>query len=148
MYYVSINHRQYKMRRGYLSIKIQFPHFKYGESNSIGRVPHCDCGCCGIVPRLLPHYAKRNRRLTLDRQNYDYRSEYRWGFGRAIGAWYKETKFLIVGLTGSCSYGWRLLVVFIVLRRWQLSVGGEMIYLSSVLTPIRQCYDVIALQIR
>ena len=48
-----------------------------GESNSIGRVPHCDCGCCGIVPRLLPHYAKRNRRLTLDRQNYGYRSEYR-----------------------------------------------------------------------
>ena len=31
MYYVSINHKQYKMRRGYLSIKIQFPHFEYGK---------------------------------------------------------------------------------------------------------------------
>ena len=75
-----------KMWRGYLSIKHPVPHTEYGESRSIGRSPHCDCGGCGIVPRLLPHYTKRNRRLTLDRQNYDYRSEYRWGFGRAIGA--------------------------------------------------------------
>ena len=137
-----------KMWRGYLSIKHPVPHTEYGESRSIGRSPHCDCGGCGIMPRLLPHHTKRNRRLTLDRQNYDCRSEYRWGFGRAIGAWYKTTKFLIVGLTGSCSYGWRLLVVFIALRRWLLSVGGEMIYLPSVLTPIRQCYDVMTLPIR
>ena len=49
----------------------------HGVSSAIGRALECESRCCGFEPHLSPHITKRNRRLTLDRQNYGYRSEYR-----------------------------------------------------------------------
>ena len=86
--------------------------------------------------------------MTLDRQTYDYRSEYRRGVAQ------NRTARDIIGRIPRSPFDGKLLLwlkasgSFYNIEKMTTLCCGEMIYLSTVLTRIRQYYSVMVLPIR